>query len=88
MEVVLIDAETINDVDITGADALKKLNARLAKRGVDLWLAQVKDPVFDKLRRMDVIEVIGVNHCFKTVKKAVIAFERQREKLASVKSET
>ncbi len=88
VEVVIINAETINDVDITGADALKKLNARLAKRGVDLWLAQVKDPVFDKLRRMEIIDVIGVSHCFKSVKEAVIAFERQREKLASVKSET
>ncbi len=88
VEVVIVNAETINDVDITGADALKKLNAKLAKRGIDLWLAQVKDPVFDKLRRMEIIDVIGVSHCFKSVKEAVIAFERQREKLASFKSET
>ncbi len=78
VEVVLIDAETINDVDITGADALKKLNAKLAKRGVDLWLAQVKDPVFDKLRRMEVIDIIGVSHCFRSVKEAVAVFEQRK----------
>ncbi len=76
VQVVLIDAETINDVDITGTKALKKLNATLATQDIDLWLAQVKDPVFDKLRRMDVITDIGVDHCFKSVKKAVQAFER------------
>ena len=79
VKVVVINAETINDIDITGADALKKLNAKLAKRGIDLWLAQVKDPVFDKLRRMDVITLIGVNHCFKSVKKAVLVFEQSQE---------
>ena len=76
VQVVLIDAETINDVDITGAKALKKLNVTLAAQGIDLWLAQVKDPVFDKLRRMNVIAVVGIDHCFKSVKKAVQAFER------------
>ena len=78
VKVVIIDAETINDVDITGAEALKKLHAKLAKRGIDLWLAQVKDPVFDKLRRMEVIDVIGVSHCFRSVKEAVEVFERQK----------
>ena len=80
VRVVLLDAETINDVDITGADALKKLNAKLAKRGIDFWLAQVKDPVFDKLQRMDVINVIGADHCFPTVQQAVSAFEKSAGK--------
>ena len=83
VRVVLLDAETINDVDITGADALKKLNAKLEKRGVDLWLAQVKDPVFDKLRRMEVIDVIGKNRCFKTVADAVRAFESTQTNASS-----
>ncbi|NOZ71978.1 MAG: STAS domain-containing protein, partial [Chloroflexi bacterium] len=77
VQVVLIDAETINDVDITGADALKKLHISLAKQGINLWLAQVKDPVFDKLLRMEVIAIIGPHHCFKSVKAAVQAFEKQ-----------
>ncbi len=80
VRVVLIDAETINDVDITGANALKKLKAELHSRGAALWLAQVKDPVFDKLQRMDVIDFIGVHHCYDSVKKAVEAFEETSSK--------
>ncbi len=75
VQVVMIDAETINDIDITGANALKKLKAELRSQNAELWLAQVKDPVFDKLQRMEVIDFIGAHHCYSSVKEAVEAFK-------------
>jgi high affinity sulfate transporter 1 len=77
VRVVVIDAETINDVDITGAETLKKLHASLARHDIALWLAQVKDPVLDKLQRMGVVDALGEDACsFESVSDAVQAFEQ------------
>jgi high affinity sulfate transporter 1 len=48
---VLINAETMNDIDTTGTDHLIDLYESLEKDGIDLALAKVKDPVRDMMRR-------------------------------------
>ena len=76
-KVVLINAETINDIDITGAETLVKLQKRLIQQNILLWLAQVKDPVMDKLRQTGIENIIGVEHCFESVNDGVRSFTGQ-----------
>ena len=74
MKTVLIDAEAINIIDITGADRLVKLNTELNSRNISMCIAHVKDPVRDKLRRMGVEDAIGSDHIYETTRDGVDAF--------------
>ncbi len=73
-QIVLINAETINDIDITGAETLVKLHKILVQQNIHLWLAQVKDPVMDKLRRMGIEDLIGASRCFESINDGVHTF--------------
>ena len=52
VETVLIDAEAMNDIDITGADRLIKLNTELNRKNIVMYITHVRDPLRDKMRRM------------------------------------
>ncbi len=51
LKTVILAAEPITDIDTTAMDVLVELDDFLAKRGVRLILAEMKDPVVDVLRR-------------------------------------
>ena len=48
---VILAAEPITDIDTTAIDELIELDDYLAKHGIRLILAEMKDPVVDVLRR-------------------------------------
>jgi len=50
---MLLVFSAVNHVDATALDMLVELEERLAKRGVTLYLAEVKGPVMDRLARKD-----------------------------------
>ncbi len=64
---VLINAETINDIDTTGTDHLTDLSERLEKDGIDLTLAKVRDPVRDMMRLSGAEEAIGADNFYASV---------------------
>ncbi len=73
--VVLLDAESVNDVDATALDAIGELRAELETSGIELWVARLKasvqqtadrDPDFTLGRRFD------------SVRAAVAAYEEER----------
>jgi len=72
---VVIDAESIGDVDSTGAGTLADLADELRERGVTLALARVKAPVVAYLERAGVMEKIGAGHVYIETDDAVAAFE-------------
>lgn len=47
----MVGAEPVISVDITAADMLMELDDTLRDIGIDLCLAEMKDPVKDKLKR-------------------------------------
>ncbi|MEA1909362.1 MAG: SulP family inorganic anion transporter, partial [Euryarchaeota archaeon] len=55
VKTVLIDAEAMNDIDITGADCLIKLNTELNRKDIVMCLTHVRDPLRDKMQRMGVV---------------------------------
>jgi len=79
VKTVLIDAEAINIIDITGADRLVKLNTELNSRNISMCISHVKDHVRDKLRQMGVEDAIGSDHIYGTTRDGVDAFVASRE---------
>jgi MFS superfamily sulfate permease-like transporter len=72
---VVLDAESIGDVDSTGAGTLGDLAGALQARGITLALARVKGPIADYLGRAGVLDTIGRGHVYLEVDDAVTAFE-------------
>ena len=57
--VLVLDASGINDVDATGADAIREVITELDERNVALHLTDVKGPVRDVLRRAGIWDALG-----------------------------
>ena len=57
--VLVLDASGINDIDATGADALREALVELADREVDFHVTDVKGPVRDVLRRAGIWAELG-----------------------------
>jgi sulfate permease, SulP family len=79
---VVIDAESVGDVDSTGAGTLADLIDILHERGVTLCLARVKAAVGEYLGRAGVMDKVGAEHVFLEVDDAVAAYEASRIEVA------
>ncbi|MFO0696151.1 MAG: sulfate permease [Polyangiales bacterium] len=71
---VVIAAEPITDVDTTAAEMLQELEVELAVRGIELAVAEMKDPVKDRLKRYGLVKRIGAERFFPTIGVAVKAY--------------
>ncbi|EKT4522742.1 STAS domain-containing protein [Pseudomonas putida] len=71
---VIVAAEPVSSVDVTSADMLVELQQALREAGVELHFAEVKDPVRDKLLRLEVLRHIGNDIFHPTVGAAVEAY--------------
>jgi high affinity sulfate transporter 1 len=71
VKVVAVAAEPVTSVDVTSADMLRELSKLLKERGAALHFAEMKDPVRDKLRRFELLDIIGDNHFHPTIGSAV-----------------
>jgi high affinity sulfate transporter 1 len=76
---VLINAETMNDIDTTGTDNLINLVESLEKDSVDLALAKVKDPLRDRIRRSGAEEKIGADNFHPSVSEGVRAYLNEQK---------
>ena len=74
---VLVAAEPITDVDTTAADMLVELDLELNAAGIHLILAELKDPVKDKIERYGLYETIDRRHFYPTIEVAVEAFYQE-----------
>jgi high affinity sulfate transporter 1 len=73
---IIVAAEPITDIDTTAGEIVRKLHDELAADGIELALAELKDPVRDQLRRYGIDEVIGDHRFFPTLGVAVAAYLR------------
>jgi high affinity sulfate transporter 1 len=76
-EWIVIAAEPITDVDTTAADMLADLDKELNAEGTSLVLAELKDPVREKLERYELIGPLDPDHFFPTLDAAVEAFREK-----------
>ena len=70
-EWVLLNAEAIGEVDLTGADALETLRAELEEKGIVLALARLKQEPRTVLQPSGLLERIGAEHIFPTLPTAL-----------------
>lgn len=71
---VVVAAEPVTSVDVTSADMLVELEQALHAAGIELRFAEMKDPVKDKLRNLEVLDRIGFDVFQPTVGAAVDAY--------------
>lgn len=71
---VIVAAEPVTSVDVTSADMLAELQETLTNMQIELHFAEMKDPVKDKLKRFELIEVLGKNIFHPTMGAAVDAY--------------
>ena len=71
---VVIAAEPVTSVDVTAADVMAELDDELGAAGIELCIAEMKDPVKDKLKRFGVFSRLGEDMFFQTVGEAVNAY--------------
>jgi high affinity sulfate transporter 1 len=68
---VVVDAEPVTDIDVTAAEALSALDDDLAKVGIELCFAEMKDPVKDRLKHYGLFTKLGAELFFPTLGQAV-----------------
>jgi high affinity sulfate transporter 1 len=68
---VVVAAEPVTSVDVTAADVLAELDRTLHDAGIDLYFAELKDPVKDKLKRFELFSQFGADAFFPTIGVAV-----------------
>jgi high affinity sulfate transporter 1 len=68
---LVVAAEPVTSVDVTSADMLAELDDTLHAAGIKLCVAEMKDPVKDKLKRFGLFARFGESAFFPTVGAAV-----------------
>jgi MFS superfamily sulfate permease-like transporter len=68
---IVVAAEPVTSVDVTSADMLLELIRVLNERGITLHFAEMKDPVRDKLKRFELMELVGAERFHPTINSAV-----------------
>jgi len=71
---IVVSAEPVTSVDVTSADVLAELAQKLREAGVELRFAEMKDPVKDKLKRFELLELLGAASFYPTLGAAVDAY--------------
>lgn len=83
---VVVTAEPVTSVDVTAADALIELHSSLRSANIQLWFAEMKDPVKDKLKRFELLDRLGDQNFFATIREAVDSYHASYPSDASRKA--
>lgn len=73
---LLLNAEGMTEVDITGLDALGDLVRRCQARGIQVAVVRAKSELVEEMRRHGVARLIGADFFFPTLPTAVAAYGR------------
>ncbi|QCY12379.1 SulP family inorganic anion transporter [Pseudomonas sp. MPC6] len=71
---LVVAAEPVTSVDVTSADMLAELDETLHGAGIKLCIAEMKDPVKDKLKRFGLFARLGEAAFFPTIDDAVDSY--------------
>ncbi len=77
--VVLIDFESVTEIDATAIITIREMNEELEKTGIDLRLARVRTHVLDTMQTTDVVELIGSEHIYDSVHAGADAFLAEQQ---------
>jgi MFS superfamily sulfate permease-like transporter len=70
---LVFDAEALNHIDVTGVRMLTELIESLRKESITFVLARLHGPTSDSLEEAGVLDLVGEEHIYPTVRSAVQA---------------
>jgi high affinity sulfate transporter 1 len=71
---LVVAAQPVTSVDVTAGDTLAELDKALHAQGIELYFAELKDPVKDKLKKFGLLAQLGENSFFPTIGAAVSSY--------------
>ena len=74
---LVIICSAINSIDASALETLESLIDELKDSGVTLYLAEVKGPVMDRLRKVGFVKKLGENRIFLSTHQAMLAISGQ-----------
>ena len=78
LKVVIIDGNTVNSIDTSGAEILQDLARELDRQGIRLGLAGFRTEARNFLHRAGAMSTIGADNVYPTLKSAMKAFDAGR----------
>jgi SulP family sulfate permease len=75
LKALILDASAVNDLDSSADTALHQISDEFKRRGVAFYIAGVKAPVREVMRRSGLYETLGGDHFFFTIDAAVKRFQ-------------
>ena len=79
LKVLVLDLETVDQIDVTGEEMLSHMSQRLNEAGIEFFITRPKFKVTDALKRSGLYDVIGEEHffskrarAFKAIKKSTV----------------
>jgi MFS superfamily sulfate permease-like transporter len=77
---IIIDAESINDIDASGEEVLSLTIDRVRSAGIDISLCRVNESVMEVLEKTHLSSKIGEDHIYPTIKASINAVHKQTHK--------
>ncbi len=71
LKAIVIDASSVNDIDLTALEALDSIARFLREKDIELYITGAKGPVRDVFARTGFIERLGRDHFFLSLHRAV-----------------
>jgi len=75
LQLLIIDGESMNDLDSSGVHALLDVIDTNQSKGIKTAFSGMKGPVRDAMRKGGVIDKITFDHCFMSIQEAVDCYE-------------
>jgi SulP family sulfate permease len=74
VRMVLVDLESVSDIDTTALDMLEKLHGELVRSNVDLRFSRMNKDVREYLRKSGLEKLIGADHFYISVREGADAY--------------
>jgi sulfate permease, SulP family len=77
LKAIILDASAVNDLDSSADTALHQLSDEFKKKGITFYIAGVKAPVREVMKRSGLYSTLGGDHFFFTIDAAVKRFQEK-----------
>jgi len=75
LKLIIIDGESMNNLDSSGVHALLDIIDLYKSKGIEIAFSGMKGPVRDAMKKGGVIDKISFDHCFMSIQEAVDGYE-------------
>lgn len=77
LQLIIIDCESMNNLDSSGVHALIEVIDNYMSKGIEITFSGVKGPVRDAMEKGGIIDKIGFDHFYMSIQEAVDVYEEK-----------